>query len=253
MIRPSLIRLFFALFFCGFALSKAQAAESLAQRLVSRDPAIRLEAKEEFSKLPPDIKERFVPSLMVAITDEDEGVRLDSARLLRQLGVSADRSARDVRKEPVAPKKAESSRVMAYKEIQAAKKEDFQEIDRMTIDEEKGSSSALSENDATRPTRSRGFNDALLVGLSDPDPMVRAHAARRLGTMHPIPPDALPALTDLLNDTDAEVRASAIGTIASFGPAGRSAVPALLRLTGDPDPGVRQLASDALQQVQPER
>jgi len=96
-----------------------------------------------------------------------------------------------------------------------------------------------------------GANAALLESLKDPDPWVRARAARRLSLIHPAPVEAVPALIDLLKDKDTEVRASAAGALGSIGPAAHQAIPALLNTLGDSDAGVREIASEALKQIQP--
>lgn len=234
--------------FAALVLSSTSvhAEAGLAQRLVSKDSGVREEAMREFGELPPTTKERFVPNLMVAMSSDDPGIRLDAARVLRAMGISADKTAHDLRKE--VPKKGESSRLTAYREVQAAKKEDFPDL-RHALDEEKRFPGTFGENEEVREKR-LGFDRALIDSLRDPDPLVRAHAARQLSQLHPVPLEALPQLTDLLRDKETEVRASAAAAIAGMGPSARSAIPALMSLAGDPEPGVRAVAADALDQLQ---
>ncbi|MGA4670248.1 HEAT repeat domain-containing protein [Propionibacteriaceae bacterium Y1923] len=119
--------------------------------------------------------------------------------------------------------------------------------------------------------------EAVVVGLSDPDPGVRlqmAHVASKLGD-----PAAGPGLVDLLADPDARVRAKAafalgrvgllgtlpallsglgdpddqvaaafVGALTAFG---QAAVPGLVGATADPSGLVRERAADALAALAP--
>lgn len=248
--RPLTIARNLVLLLCsGTALAWAEVG--LAERLVSRDPAVRTPAIQEFQSLPSEAKERFVPSLMVAMSDEDKGLRLDAARLMRGMGISSDKTARDLRKEM--PKKGESSRVTAYKEVQASKKEEFPDL-RAALKEERQTGEGLEQDSTLRPnSRQSGLAESLLESLNDEDPLVRAHGARQLSKIQPIPAEALPRLIELLHDEDSQVRSSAASAIASIGPSAQSAIPSLMKLAGDPDPRVRAVASDALKELQVQR
>ncbi len=216
--------------------------------MASPDPAVRQAALMQFSHLPKETQERFVPSLMVAMSSDDAGVRLDAARTLRSLGISSDQTAKDLRKEN--PRTGESSRMAAYREVQAAKGE-FPDIESALASERPAPVDA--ETQALAPSLGQAAIDqSLIAALDDPDPLLRSHAARKLALQQPVPAETLPKLIGLLSDSEAEVRASAASAIASMGPRARLAVPGLLKLVGDPDPGVRVVAADALQQVQPQ-
>jgi HEAT repeat protein len=90
----------------------------------------------------------------------------------------------------------------------------------------------------------------VVQSLKDPDPWVRAQAARRLALVHPAPVDTIPTLIAMLDDKDVEVRRAAAAALGSFGPLARSAVPTLHTLLADPDTGVSQIAGEALKQIQ---
>jgi HEAT repeat protein len=234
----------------GFLLA---AAEPLARRLLSPSDAVRREAIRELETLTPDMRERFVPTLMVALSDEHPAVRADAARLLKSMGIAADGRAAEMRRAVEQEKEREkaASRKAAMDEIQKDKEHGFPDL-RSIMDEEKKAQAALAADDALKPSRGAGAGTtaSLMEGLKDPDPWVRARSARRLSLVRGTPVEAIPALVDLLRDKDTEVRASAAGALGSMGPAAQSAVPALLKSLGDPDPGVRQIVGEALQQIQ---
>jgi len=90
----------------------------------------------------------------------------------------------------------------------------------------------------------------VIQSLKDPDPWVRAQAARRLAMVHPAPVDTIPTLIAMLNDKEPESRRAAAAALGSFGPLAREAVPALNRSMSDPDTSVSQVAAEALKQIQ---
>jgi HEAT repeat protein len=94
---------------------------------------------------------------------------------------------------------------------------------------------------------------SVIQSLKDPDPWVRAQAARRLGMVHPAPVETIPTLIDMLGDKEVESRRAAAAALGSFGPLAREAIPALTKALADPDNGVSLLAGDALKQIQQPR
>lgn len=91
---------------------------------------------------------------------------------------------------------------------------------------------------------------SVIQSLKDPDPWVRAQAARRLGMVHPAPVETIPTLIGMLSDKETESRRAAAAALGSFGPLAREAIPALNKTLADPDNGVSLLAGDALKQIQ---
>lgn len=76
----------------------------------------------------------------------------------------------------------------------------------------------------------------LITALQDPNPSVRALAARVLARIGPEAVIAVPALTQLLEDSDADVRRAATRALGQIGPGAAESVPELIRLLEEPDP-----------------
>jgi HEAT repeat protein len=75
---------------------------------------------------------------------------------------------------------------------------------------------------------------ALIEGLADPNPKVRAQSARALARMGPKGHAAVPALILALEDEDPAVRVNAARALGQIGPEAQEAVPALIRALKDP-------------------
>ncbi len=80
---------------------------------------------------------------------------------------------------------------------------------------------------------SRGHVSALIAELRSTDPQTRRNAASALSRVKPLPPDAIPAVTQALKDSDATVQAFAVRALANAGAAG---IPALKALLEDEEP-----------------
>lgn len=75
---------------------------------------------------------------------------------------------------------------------------------------------------------------ALIEGLADPKPEVRAQSARALARMGPKAHSAVPALIVALEDEDVAVRLNAARALGQIGAEAEEAVPALMRAMKDP-------------------
>ena len=75
---------------------------------------------------------------------------------------------------------------------------------------------------------------ALIEGLADPNPEVRAQSARALARMGPKAHSAVPALIIALDDEDVHVRLNAARALGQIGAEAEEAVPALMRAMKDP-------------------
>jgi HEAT repeat protein len=75
---------------------------------------------------------------------------------------------------------------------------------------------------------------ALIESLADPNPTVRAQAARALARMGPKGHAAVPALILALEDETAAVRVNAARALGQIGPEAQEAVPVLIRALRDP-------------------
>jgi hypothetical protein len=89
----------------------------------------------------------------------------------------------------------------------------------------------------------------VVLSLKDPDPWVRAQAARRLALVHPAPVETIPTLIGMLEDKDVESRRAAAAALGSFGPLAREAAGPLNTHLADPDAGVSQISAEALKQI----
>ena len=93
---------------------------------------------------------------------------------------------------------------------------------------------------------------ALVELLQDPDPALRALAARTFWGMGARAGGAaVPPLADALADADASVRVGAAMALGNMGPVAAPAVPALVRALRDPDAKVRPWAARALGSIGP--
>jgi HEAT repeat protein len=91
----------------------------------------------------------------------------------------------------------------------------------------------------------------LVQELKASDEAVRIRAAERLGEAGAdAAPDAVPALSEALGDRSSIVRAAAAKALGSFGPGARAAVGALEKARNDPDEAVRLEAAAALKKIQ---
>lgn len=93
-----------------------------------------------------------------------------------------------------------------------------------------------------------GLGPALVKAFHDSkssDPLVRRYLALALGRLDPpLPPDAVPLLTEALTDPDSDTRISAIWALGSIGDA--AAAPALMELYASDDAGIRKMTVYAL-------
>ncbi len=250
----------------------------LAEELLFGDQPTRTRAIQDFNKLPADAQERLVPDFMVALTDEDPQVRKIAARILKAMGVKTGDQIPDAQKEMpsvssrtatedkwVEEKKMRTTVIPdARKELtasttQAAGDDRWSDLTKMRGEEsgrygdmkeqleneKKGQvildASQLRSNDASSSPMS-----TVVASLQDPDPWVRAQAARRLAMVHPAPMEAIPMLIKMLGDKETESRRAAVAALGSFGHLATEALIPLNAALSDPDPAVRTLAADAL-------
>lgn len=75
---------------------------------------------------------------------------------------------------------------------------------------------------------------ALIETLRDPDPSIRAQAAKAFARMGPKAAPAVPELILALNDDEREVRQGAARALGQIGPGAEEAVPALIKALKDP-------------------
>jgi len=231
-------------------LPAAPGDSSLAERLVSPVAEIRDGAIVEFRKLPLSVRERFVPSLMVAMGDENPYVRDQAASLLKELGVDARPNSGPgtvpgASAQTLQARDAERQKALA--DIQGVKTDRYQNLKSSLEQEKRTQPDWMAMKGAGGQT---DIKNLLLQGLSDPDPLIRSRSARRLGMIHPTPMEALPALEMMLGDKDADCRSAAAVALGSFGSAARGLSTQVGVLLNDPDEKVRVSAREALRQIQ---
>src|SRR5205807_5285015 len=243
------------LFFNSTASAVVQISE-LAKKLLYGDPVTRVEAVQEFNKLPSDAQYKMVPDFMVAMTDENPQVRKIASRILKSMGVTAEGQIPDAKMaQPAQPPKSNDQNQWAEeKKMKDADTDKWADLKKMRgedsaryanmkdqIETEKKDQVTLdasqlqaNSSDSSSPLSS------VVDSQKDPDPWVRAQAARRLALVHPAPLYAIPLLIKMLGDKEPESRRAAAAALGSFGPLAKSAVPALDAALSDPDPAVKQ-------------
>ena len=263
------------------ALAHVKVAK-LAEQLLFGDQPTRNRAIQDFNKLPPDAQERLVPDFMVALTDDDPQVRKIAARILKAMGVKTGNEIPDAQKamptvssKTVTEDKWTEEKKMRSAPLPEVAKElpppaalpagDGKWSDLTKMRSEEGGQYADLKKQLDGEKRAQVTLDAsqlrsdaassvspmstVVDSLKDPDPWVRAQAARRLAMIHPAPMEALPTLINMLSDKETESRRAAVAALGSFGHLAKDAVLPLNASLSDPDPTVRALAEEALKQI----
>jgi hypothetical protein len=92
---------------------------------------------------------------------------------------------------------------------------------------------------------------ALGDALTDEDAQVRANAAHSLHRLAAHAGEALPRLTNALEDPNPAVRSEIAETLGDMGAIAASALEVLSLLRQDPDPSVRNIATKAMERIEP--
>lgn len=260
------------LFLSSFLITSALWAKGakLAEKLLSSDPATRTSAVEEFNKMPAEAQAKLVPDFMVALNDENPQKRKIAARILKAMGVKAEAQIPDVKTTPESTRKAvvDPAHQEQFEQLQHEKAQPgYAELEeklrnerpqngydglRGEMEAEKKGQVLLNAKELKEEFSGSSVSPSVVQdSLKDPDPWVRAQAARRLANVQPAPVETIPTLTDMLSDPNAKVRAAAVAALGSFGPLAHEALPKIKQALADGDADVRQLAADALHQIQP--
>ena len=269
------------LVFCAVAGAHVKVAK-LAEQLLFGNQPTRNEAIKEFNKLPAEAQERLVPDFMVALTDDDPQVRKIASRILKAMGVSTANEIPSAQKElpAVSSKSATADKWAEEKKMREtslpdAKKDlaappvpsgddkwadlkkmkgeesgKYADLKQQIDSEKKGQVSLDAAQLQSDAGASTSAFSSVIDSLKDPDPWVRAQAARRLAMIHPAPVETIPTLIKMLGDKETESRRAAVAALGSFGPLAKDAILPLNGALSDPDPDVRTLAGDALKQIQ---
>jgi len=250
------------------ALAKVKVTK-LAQKLLYGNAETRAEAIQAFNKLPADAQYKLVPDFMVALTDDDPQVRKIASRILKAMGVKTETQIPAA--QPATPPTTGEDKWAEEKKMRdqgltppAPGQEQWGDLKKMQA-EESGHYAALEE-ELRKEKRGKVTLDAaelrtdaaaattplsaVVDMLNDPDPWMRAQAARRLAMVHPAPVETIPTLIHMLDDKEAESRRAAAAALGSFGPLAKDAAPRLRQALADPDDVVSQIAREALKQIQ---
>jgi hypothetical protein len=268
-------------FSLGFAKVKVT---KLAKKLLYGDQAARTEAIQAFNKLPAEEQYKLVPDFMVALTDDNPDVRKIASRILKAMGVTTASQIPDAKKELPAPPKPSADEWKEEKKLKETEApptpkelaapppapvggDKWEDLSKMRqggagqyddlkreVDLEKKGQVTLDVGELRSDSDSYTTPLTTVIdSLKDPDPWVRAQAARRLALVHPAPVQTIPTLIGMLDDKDVESRRAAAAALGSFGPLARQAIAPLNKALTDPDNGVSALAAEALQQIQQPR
>jgi HEAT repeat protein len=249
------------------SLARVKVAK-LAEQLLYGDQPTRNAAVIAFNKLPAEAQERLVPDFMVALSDDNPEVRKIASRILKAMGVKSEDQVPDAQKAlpavssktatddkwadlkkmkgeesgPATQQAGPSARSVADGHYADMKQQiDLEKKGQVSLDASQLQSDA---NPVSSPL------STVIDSLKDPDPWVRAQAARRLAMIHPAPMEAIPTLIKMLGDKETESRRAAVAALGSFGHLAKDAVLPLNSALSDPDPAVRTLAAEALKQIQ---
>jgi len=229
----------------------AFAEDDLATRLVSPLAEVREHAVTEYRTLPLAIRERFVQSLMVAMSDDNPQVRGQAAKLIKELGVAS----RPKTETPTKPRASDAEAVQAREQERA---KTLQSIQAPKTDRYQNLKAELQNEKETQPewmavkgqASQDNLKSTLLAGLGDTDPFMRSRSARRLQILNPMPSEALPLLEPMLSDPDPDCRAAAAIALSAYGPEAHAYVSKIGTLTHDSDEKVRIAARESLRQIQ---
>ncbi len=86
---------------------------------------------------------------------------------------------------------------------------------------------------------------------SDPDPLVREHAAEAIGDIGPVAAEGIPALVNALKDREAKVRRDAVRSLGQMGPAAKGVIADVRAATHDSDEKVKIAALRAVRLIDP--
>jgi HEAT repeat protein len=240
----------------------------LAKKLLYGDKYTRMDAIKEFNKLPPDSQYKLVPDFMVAMSDEDPEVRKIAGRILKAMGVKTEGTIPDA-KDQVTPNQLKSGTDDKWTEerkMKDANGDKWGDLKKMKnegpdyssmkeqIDKEKNGQVTLDAAQLAKdsPDAAASPLSTVTASLKDPDPWVRAQAARRLSMITPAPMEAIPDLIKMLGDKEPESRRAAVAALGSFGHLAKQAIIPLNASLSDPDPAVRQLAAESLKLIKQE-
>ncbi len=250
---------------CLHQVSAVVQVKELAKKLLYGDSYARTEAVKEFNKLPSEAQYKLVPDFMVAMSDPDPDVRKIASRILKAMGVKTDGQIPDAKSE-VPPKPAqtpEDERWAEEKKLKQTEGDKWGDLKKMRgeesanyaqlkdqVESEKKDQVSLDASSLLKDSPDTSSPLATVVAsLKDPDPWVRAQAARRLAMVHPAPMEAIPLLIKMLGDKETESRRAAAAALGSFGPLAKDAILPLNAALSDPDPAVRQITADALKLI----
>jgi HEAT repeat protein len=219
--------------------------------LQSGSPGARLSGASDLrlllilNSLTPKQVDAAISGLLVALRDQNSGVREAAAGSLHSIVFAANRrSAAVPRVQAVAAGLAEGLRDT---------EPDVRYHTGLALAHIYFDASVSGGPQPALPVDTERFVDLLGQAIEDPNPEVRSWALQVLGAIAPRLKRAAPTrLLAALNAPDAATRRQAIRTVVAFPPSLDSALPALLQvIERDPDPGVRWECSWALVGVRP--
>lgn len=233
----------------------------LAEKLLYGDESTRMNAVNQFNHMPAEQQQKLAPDFMVAMSDEDPSIRKIASKILKAMGVKVEKQIPDA---PAAEKPKSSDPWTEEKKMKAdLAKDKWGDLKKMKaeedgsydslkgeLDKEKKDSAWLNASDFSGDSAGSAPVSAVRDSLKDPNPWVRAQAARQIGTLRPAPVEAIPDLITMMGENIPESRRAAAAALGSFGPLAQSAVRELTTALSDPDPATRQIAQEALKQIQ---
>jgi HEAT repeat protein len=255
------------LLLCPLAKAHVEVGD-MAKKLLYGDKYTRMDAIKEFNTLPPDAQYKLVPDFMVAMSDEDPDVRKIAGRILKAMGVRTEGQIPDAKNE-VTPGQLKTGGQDKWSEelkLKEDNKDKWGDLKKMhqddatpyadmkeQIEKEKNGQVTLDAAQLAKDSPDTASPlSSVTASLKDPDPWVRAQAARRLAMIHPAPMEAIPDLIKMLGDKEVESRRAAAAALGSFGHLAKQAIIPLNAALSDPDPAVKQIAADALKLIKQE-
>ena len=235
-------------------------AESLVERLISKDPTIRLSAQDELKHLDSQTRGQLVTPVAQWLYDADSEIREHAGFVLFQIGVAAIPAlAQAAEKGALATRQAALGAVIdigRYDWLNPATTDQVIPVLSKALKDSEpdirlAAATALGDMGSRDHSPARAAIPDLIPLLDDAVVSVRFRAAIALAKLEPHAGKAIPVLTEGLRNEDPFIRSDSAWAMGLMGEEANEAVPPLLLLLKDADDRVQLSAAQALARIDP--